>query len=311
MRAAVLHHFGDPVVEEFVEPQASDSLRVVEVQAAGLNPLDVAIAQGSVPRLAPRFPFVSGLEGIGQTDEGRVYFASAVAPFGSFAERTLVHPSELIRLAPDVPDATAIGLGVAGLAGWLALSWRAGIQAGDHVLVLGVGGAVGRIALQAARLLGAGRVVAASRSDAALRRALDLGADDVVRLAPASGRLESSIMSACQNRLDIVVDPVWGDSAGIAARALTRGGRLVQIGSAGGSAPDFEPAPMRSANASILAFSVFSTPMDVRAKAHARMCDAALDGTLIVDTETVELSAIGDAFRRIREGAPTKLVVVP
>ena len=79
--------------------------------------------------------------------------------------------------AVEVPDgadpALAAALGIAGLAGWLPFAWRAPLSGGESVLVLGASGSVGLVAVQVAKLLGAGRVVAAGRSAAGLERAAE------------------------------------------------------------------------------------------------------------------------------------------
>lgn len=120
--------------------------------------------------------------------DGRLYFGSTVAPYGAIAERALVERRRLVELPDGVSDGVAIALGVAGQAAWLGLEWRARLRPDEHVLVLGASGVVAAIGVQAARLLGAGRVVAAAPSEAGVEAARSLGADAVMRLAarPAS-----------------------------------------------------------------------------------------------------------------------------
>ena len=69
-------------------------------------------------------------------------------------------------------------LGTSGIAAWMSLRWRAGLRTGERVVVLGASGVVGQVALAVARHLGAGRVVAVCRSEAAGQRAIAIGADD-------------------------------------------------------------------------------------------------------------------------------------
>jgi hypothetical protein len=99
-----------------------------------------------------------------------VYFDAPILPFGSMAERALIDPAFTHPVPDVVPDGVAVALGIAGLAAWLALQWRAELARGEHVLVLGASGVVGQIAVQMARRAGAGRVVAAARSQAGLKR---------------------------------------------------------------------------------------------------------------------------------------------
>jgi NADPH2:quinone reductase len=182
MRGAVLKQYGTPEYGDFEEPTASGALALVRVRAAGVNPLDIAVTAGAMPAMRPPLPSVPGIEGVGTVGDRRVYFSRAEPRFGTMAELSLADPNTVFDVPDEVDDAPAVALGIAGLAGWLALSWRANLRPGEHVLVLGASGAVGAIAVQAARLLGGGRVVAAARSEDGLARARELGAAATVRL---------------------------------------------------------------------------------------------------------------------------------
>lgn len=97
--------------------------------------------------------------------------------------RALVVTEAGIVPVPEGADpVVAWGLGLAGLAGWLPLAWRAPVRPDDRVLVLGATGTLGHVAVQAAKPLGASHVVAAGRRAAGLVRARAAGADAVVRL---------------------------------------------------------------------------------------------------------------------------------
>src|SRR4051812_7904572 len=96
MRAAQLKDRSQPPhVEEIEAPEAGDGTVVVQVEAAGLNPVDLTMAAGTYPGGATPVPGGVGREGVGRTDDGRrVYFAGTVAPWGSFAERVLVRDDD-------------------------------------------------------------------------------------------------------------------------------------------------------------------------------------------------------------------------
>src|ERR1700710_1724041 len=137
MKAAVLKDYGSaPEVGEVEEPQAN-GLALIDVDVAGLNPVDHTIAAGRFPGRKPPLPSVPGLEGVGTAEGRRVYFDAPVAPFGSMGERTLVEREELIEVPEGIEDGLAVSFGISGLAAWLALTWRAGLQRGESVLVLG------------------------------------------------------------------------------------------------------------------------------------------------------------------------------
>ena len=117
------------------------------------------------------------------------------------------------RAALDVPDgadpALAAGLGIAGLAGWLPFAWRAPLRGGENVLVLGATGSVGLVAVQAAKLLGAARVVAAGRSAAGLERAVQLGADATIRLDQTDDLVAAFKDGFAGEGPNYVFDPLW------------------------------------------------------------------------------------------------------
>ena len=171
-----------PEIDEVAEPSGD----VVEVLAASVNPIDLAVSRGILATGHPELPYVPGCEGVGRTADGRVVwvFGGALGRTanGAMAERVAIGDSMTIAVPDGADPAVAAGLGIAGLAGWLPLAWRAPLTGGENVLVLGATGAVGLVAVQAAKLLGAARVVAAGRSAKGLERATELGADATVRL---------------------------------------------------------------------------------------------------------------------------------
>src|ERR1700728_992799 len=232
MRAAVLREYSVPVPGEFEEPSAGAGQAVVEVLAAGLNPVDVAICAGRFYAGKPPLPCVAGREGVGMLDGARVYFDGPVAPFGSMAQRALVDPDDTYSVPDGVPDGVAVALGISGLAAWLALTWRAKLEPGEHVLVLGASGVLGQIAVQAAKLLGAARVVAGARSAEGLERCLALGADAAVRLGEPDD-LPAALREAAEDRIDVVLDPLYGEPLVAAVNAASFGARLVQLGAGG------------------------------------------------------------------------------
>jgi NADPH2:quinone reductase len=73
---------------------------------------------------------------------------------------------------------------IPALSAWLSLVWRAELKRGETVLILGATGVAGKLAIQIARHLGAGRVVAAGRNEQVLRTLNDLGTDATIHLEP-------------------------------------------------------------------------------------------------------------------------------
>src|SRR5436190_13352885 len=154
MRAAVVSELGRPPRPgEVADPTEGDADVLVEIEAAPLNPIDLAVAAGRNPAGHPPLPFVPGCEGIGTADGRRVWVyreGIGIARNGCMAERVAA-PNKAITPVPDNADpAVAAAMGIAGMAGWASLSWRVPVREDDVVLVLGATGTVGNVAVQAA-----------------------------------------------------------------------------------------------------------------------------------------------------------------
>jgi len=312
MRAAVLHEQGEsPRLDDFDEPVEGGGNVVAEVAAAGVNHLDLLKASGRFYTGPPPVPSVVGSDGVGRLADGRrVFFDAPASPHGAMAERTLVSLEKLLDVAEGVDDEVAAALGNSGMAAWLALDWRAGLEPGETVLVLGATGAVGNVAVQAARLLGAGRVVAAARGGERLERMRGRGADAVVEL-DGQEDLAAVLKEATRGGAHVVVDPLWGEPAAAAMRAARLDARHVQIGHMAAPSLELPAALVRSAMLELLGFVLFRVPFAVRQAAYGRLTALAARGELEVDLERVPLSEVGSAWERQREGPAAKLVIVP
>ena len=213
MRAALMRELGaGPAPAEVGEPAGNAA--VLEVETVALNPIDVAIGSGRFYGGHPPLPYVPGCEAVGRVGGRRVYAfgdGRGVSRDGFCAERVRF-PEELLVDVPDGLDAAlAVSCGIAGVAGWVPVAWKARVTAADRVLVLGATGVVGSVALQAAKLLGAERVVAAGRRREALDRSLELGADAAVTLDDLAAGFDDDAGPT------VVIDPLWGEPVAAAA----------------------------------------------------------------------------------------------
>ncbi|MFL5659780.1 MAG: zinc-binding dehydrogenase [Ktedonobacteraceae bacterium] len=194
----------------------------------------------------------------------------------------------------------------------MALTWRGRLQLGEQVLVLGASGAVGQVAVQAARLLGAGRVIAASRDKDGRALALSRGADAAVDLSGDSvDEISRRIAAACEGPLHLVIDPVWGLSAEAAARVLAPEGRLVNIGSAAGASARFESAIVRSRLHAILGYTNNALTHEQKAQALTQILVHAAAGRCTVEREMVPLEQVAQAWERQAAFARRKFILVP
>lgn len=316
MRAALVPEIGRPPEPgEAPEPTREKGEALVEVLAVPLNPIDVNVAAGRFYGGSPPTPYVAGSEAVGVVREsdshtpGTLVWAHAgTKRNGALAELFCAPDAELVPLPEGTDPALAGALGVAGLAGWLPVAYRAPVREGETVLVLGATGTVGLVALQGARLLGAGRVVAAGRRPEALERARRLGADAVVSLDEDD--LAAAFREACGgDGPEYVVDPLWGEPAVAAAAAAAPGARLVNIGQSAGPEAPFRSADVRGKQLEILGYSNFRTPREVMHREYLRLLGRATAGGIEVEIETVPFERVAEAWRRQAEGAGKKVVV--
>jgi NADPH:quinone reductase-like Zn-dependent oxidoreductase len=323
VRAAVLDDPGQaPDVRQYPDPVVVPGLTLVRVTAAPIVPLDQLVASGTSYFGLPATPYVPGTQGVGVVDLSaalpagtRVFFATSagLAPGdGSLAERCAVPDDGMVPLPAGVPDADAAALGMSAVAAWMALTERGRLQRGERVLVLGAGGAVGQVAIAAARVLGAGRVVAACRSAAAQERARRAGADEVVPLTGDVDHLTGRFRDACGGGIDVVVDPVFGVAATAACRALADRGRLVNLGGASGDLAEFSSAVLRSRSIDVLGYTNNALRPDQRRQALEAVFRHAAAGRLAVAHEQLPLAQAAAAWRRQATGeAGARLVLTP
>jgi NADPH:quinone reductase-like Zn-dependent oxidoreductase len=321
VRAAVLHVPGTPAAYgSRPDPVPRAGRTVVRVTAAPVVPLDLLCASGTSYFGRPAVPYVPGVQGVGMVESSdvhpagsRVWFTTSagMAPGdGSLAERCAVPDADVVPLDADVPDAAAAALGLSAVAAWMALTWRGRLQAGERVLVLGAGGAVGQAALGAARVLGASRVVGVCRSPAAAERARRAGAEDVVLLQGDVADLAARMRHAAGGDVDLVVDPVFGTTATAAAQALAPGGRLVNLGGASGDVAEFSSSVLRSRSIDVLGYTNNALTVDQRAQALTGILQHAATGAITVEHQVVALADVVEAWTATAAGG-RRMVVVP
>lgn len=312
MRAAVIDTCGlPPSVGDYPEPAIGPDEIRVRVTAASITPLDLLCASGTSYFGAPATPYVPGVQGVGELDDGTaVWFATSAGMRpgdGSMAEWAVVAHGDIVPLPEGVDHRLIAALGLSAVAAFMALTWRGDLRVGEQVLVLGGGGVVGQAAIQLARLHGASRVVAGCRSDAAQGRAERAGASAVVRL-DAPGFDERL---AAQGPIDLVVDPVFGAPAVAALQVLRPGGRLVNLGSSAGEKAPFDSATLRGRHLSVLGYTNNELTKQQRADAVAVIAEHVRGGRLSLDYEAVAFADIADAWSRQAAGkADRRLVLV-
>ena len=323
MRAVTLTAHGrPPEVLDRADPVPGPGELLVTVTAVPITPLDLLCASGTSYFGAPALPYVPGVQAVGEVRAGppelvgrRVWFptTAGMAPGdGGLAELAVAAADEAVLVDADLPDTTVAALGLSAVAAWEVLEGRAAVRPGETVLVLGAGGVVGQVAVQAARLLGAGRVVAAARSADARHRATTRGADAVVDLRadddPAA--LAERLREACQGAADVVVDPLAGIPGTAAALVLAGGGRLVNLGSTAGPALSDDSATLRSRSAAVLGYTNTALTDARRRAVFGTVLEHAAHGRIEVDHDVVTLDGAPAAWDAAGRGTASRRVVV-
>ena len=294
MKAALISELGrPPTAGEAPEP----GVESLEVLAAPVNPVDRSVAAGQFYGGHPPLPYVPGCECVGREAGGRIVWTFGgglgLARNGAMAERA--EPGAVVAEVPEGADPALAGaLGIAGLAGWMPVAWRAPVREGDRVLVLGATGTAGQVAVQVAKLLGAAHVVAAGRDPEGLERALALGADEAVGLDGDFGEPT------------YVFDPLCGEPLERAVAAAAPGARIVQLGQSAGPTSTLPSAAIRGKQLELYGYSNFAVAADVLAEEYGRLVGHAVAGEIRVALERIGLDELGDAWSR-----PGKYVVIP
>jgi NADPH:quinone reductase-like Zn-dependent oxidoreductase len=320
MKAAVVNRPGQkPEYTDFPEPAAKEGEKLISVRASALSQLTKSRASGSHYSSDGHFPAVAGTDGVGRTTEGqRVYFVLPEAPFGALAEKSLVKAQHCIPLPADLDDITAAAIANPGMSAWAAMIERAHLKAGETVLVNGATGTAGRLAVQLAKYLGAAKVIAAARNEAELEEVKRSGADVTIPFTLATlhslgaKRYEEALMREFANRIDVVVDYLWGESARTIIAAIAKSVedatpvRFVHVGGASGEESiDLPGAGLRSSAIVLMGSGAKSVRSSALLEAIKSVFEATILAKLQIATKTVPLSEVEQYW-----GAPGKPRVV-
>jgi NADPH:quinone reductase len=323
MRAALVRQHGQPPeLGSHPAPRRRPGQALIQVTAAPVNPLDLLCASGTSYFGLPALPYAPGAQGVGTVEEAdslpagaRVWFScdAGMRPGdGAMAELCVAEESSVLPLPDGVSDDLAAALGLSAIAAWMALGWRGGLRPGEHVLVLGASGTVGQVAIQAARLLGAGRVTAACRDGHGRARAADLGADAVADLTGEDlDTVTSRLAEATAGRVDLVLDPVWGRPAEAAVRILSPRGRLVNLGSSAGPDACLGSAALRSGTLSVLGYTNNALSHSQKAAGLREILAHAAAGRLTTDREILPLARAAEGWSRCGQPPHRRAVLIP
>ena len=319
MKAAVLSQYGTlPKYGEFADPIPNAGEQLLYLKAASIKNIDKIMAKGAHYDRFKLLPAVVGVDGVGVLEDGRRVYAGQSGGF--MAEKVAISNFRYILLPDNVNDITAAALPNPALSAWFSLSYRAAIQAGDTVYINGATGVTGKIAIQLAKYLGAGKVIASGRNPEILETLSDLGADEIVSLAQSEDNIKTTIKKKlAQNPFDIVIDYTWGRPAELLLETLTGNDlhsaahktRFVSVGEMAGSAIQLSSATLRSAAIELYGVGGGSIPKEIMQQVPGHtlplLFELAAKGILKVDTEVVQFKDIETAWSK---NAPGKRLVV-
>ncbi|WP_406728731.1 NADPH:quinone oxidoreductase family protein [Streptomyces sp. GD-15H] len=315
MQAWQVHEIGEPGevmrLADVARPASGDGQVLLKVRAANINFPDALMCRGQY-QVRPPLPFTPGLEICGETEDGRRVIANPALPYGGFAEYAVADAAAL-RDAPDaLDDAESAALHIGYQTGWFGLHRRAGLEAGETLLVHAAAGGVGSAAVQLGKAAGATVIgVVGGAAKAAVAR--ELGCDMVI------DRREQDVIAAVKEATggrgaDVIYDPVGGQAYAQSAKVVAFEGRIVIVGFASGTIPSPALNHALVKNYSILGlhWGLYNTknPKLVQ-HCHEQLTDLAARGAVKpLVSERVPLAGAADAVQRVADGVTTGRVAV-
>lgn len=308
MKAAIIHDFHhSPTYGDIKTPVAAAGESLVQVTAAALSQLVKAQASGKHYSSSTIMPCVPGVDGVGLLNDKRVYFAFPGMVYGSMGEYCTVPAENVVDIPDDVDDITAAAIANPGMSSWAALLDRAHFVAGETVLINGATGASGRLAIQIAKHLGAGKIIATGRNTGSVAALAELGADVLIPLDAPAEELTNTFRDLYQtHKVNVILDYLWGTSAECLLAAAAGHGsreaepriRFVQIGSISGHVINFAGGVLRSSGLEVMGSGLGSVSNVGLVKAIGGVFRAVSSAGLKIDTLAESLSNVESAWNR-------------
>ncbi len=276
-------------LEQVAVPQPERGEALVKVAAAGVNFADIARRYNRYLEATPT-PYIPGSEIAGtvaalgpETPESDWLRVGArvvgLCANGGYADYVATS-TRMLAPAPVGPsDAELVALPVQGVTAYHLLKTSARLAQGETVLVNAAGGGVGVLATQVARLLGAGKIIAAAGSDDKAELARSLGADAFINYQ--TEHLTERVRALTDGKgADVILEPVGGEIYAQSEAALAPFGRLITFGQASGTAGHVDTARLMRRNAAVVGFWLAVLPGRMVAEAMQALGGWLADGRL-------------------------------
>ncbi len=313
MQAIRIHEIGGPEVmhlEEVETPTPKEGEVLIKIAAAGINYADLDQRQG-VYLTHTRIPMTLGFEVAGTIAAlGPGVTAPAVGTRvialvdGGYAEYAVANVSTLIPIPENLDFARAAAFLVQGLTAYQTLRESGHFQAGESVLVHGAAGGVGTLAVQLARLMGAGKIIGTASNENKLGMVRRLGADAAINYTQEDWM--DQVKRATNGRgADIILEVVGGKIAAQSLQCLAPFGRMVVIGAVSGQPAQFTGLQLMNKNLSVVGYWLTTWANyhpDRLAAATAELMRFLASGKLhIIIDQTFPLEKAAEAHRAIAE----------
>ncbi|MEU8032579.1 NADPH:quinone oxidoreductase family protein [Streptomyces sp. NPDC049099] len=315
MQAWQVHENGEPSevmrLAEVERPAPGDGQVLLRVRAANINFPDALLCRGQY-QVRPPLPFTPGVEICGETEDGRRVIANPALPYGGFAEYALADARALLPAPESLDDAEAAALHIGYQTGWFGLHRRAGLEAGETLLVHAAAGGVGSAAVQLGKAAGATVIGVVGGADkAAVAR--ELGCDVVVDRR--SEDVIAAVKEATGGRgADVIYDPVGGEAYAQSAKLVAFEGRIVVVGFASGTIPSPALNHALVKNYSILGlhWGLYNTKNPkLILQCHEQLTELAARGAIKpLVSERVPLSEAAVAVQKVADGRSTGRIAV-
>ncbi|WP_105967754.1 zinc-binding dehydrogenase [Streptomyces geranii] len=302
MKAAVVAVAGGAVPEyqDFPEPEVGPGGQIVELVATAIHPVVRAKASGGHYSSTGQFPLVPGVDAVARTADGTlVYTGDVEEPWGTFAERMAI---TMALPLPAGADPVAVAAGVnPGMSSWMPLTAHVGEHGTpDTVMIIGVTGAAGGLAVQNAQALGVRRIIGVGRGADDLKRVAGLGAE-TIEITGSADADAAAIGAALDGKApDLVLDFLWGSAAEAAFHALAAipGGATsyVEIGGAAGEQATVPASLLRSRPFRLTGSGIGSFDMRRYFTQVAAYVQLITDGKVKVDAQAYPLAHISQAW---------------
>lgn len=315
MRAVQITEFGGPevvAVRELPEPRPGLGQVLVDVDRCGVNFSDTLLREDGYIAAAT-LPLVPGGEVVGRTADGRRL--AAMIESGGYAEKAVVREAFAFPVPEEIDDVAAVALLAQGLTAWWLVHHTGRVRPGDSVVVHAAAGGVGSLAVQLAKLNGAGRVIATASTQDKRDLARSLGADAAVD--PAAEDLTTALREANDGEpVDVVLEMTGGRVTDQSLAALAPFGRLAFYGMAGRVEPSkVSPRELQRRSATVSGFwlmHAFARP-ELLAEAYAELTARVAAGALrVIRGGDHPMSDVRQAHEALRSRRTTgKLVLDP